>query len=104
LVQVNVAREASKGGFVSEEVEEALNRMKDLPGLKICGLMTIGPWNAAPEEARPWFRKLRLLFEATAGKVMHMETLSMGMSADFAVAIEEGSTLIRVGTRIFGAR
>jgi pyridoxal phosphate enzyme (YggS family) len=106
LVQVNMAREASKGGFVLEELEDALDRIKDLPGMKVRGLMTIGPWSASPEDARPLFKKLRLLSKALEGRVFphKLDMLSMGMSDDFAIAIEEGATLIRVGSGIFGAR
>jgi pyridoxal phosphate enzyme (YggS family) len=106
LIQVNMAREASKGGFVLEELEDALTRIKDLPGVKLRGLMTIGPWSASPEDARPLFKRLRQLSAALEGTVSphRLDMLSMGMSDDFAIGIEEGATLVRVGTGIFGAR
>jgi pyridoxal phosphate enzyme (YggS family) len=107
LIQINIAEEAGKRGFAVEELDEALPRIKDLAGLRICGLMTIGPWNEDPEAARPVFRKLKLLSAALGKNVFpdgSMNMLSMGMSDDFAVAVEEGASLVRIGTRIFGPR
>ena len=96
---MNVAGEASKGGFASGEVAAALEAVAALDHLRIHGLMTIPPVVERAEDARGWFRALRALAERHG-----LKELSMGMSADFEVAIEEGATMVRVGTAIFGAR
>jgi pyridoxal phosphate enzyme (YggS family) len=98
LLQVNVAREPQKSGVLPEELPALLAHARTLPSLDVRGLMTIPP-DAEPEDARPHFRALRSLAEAHA-----LPELSMGMSADLEVAIEEGATIVRVGTAIFGAR
>ncbi len=99
LVQVNVGGEASKGGFAPEEVEQALEAISALRSVRVRGLMTIPPAVERAEDARPWFRAL-----AGLGKRAGLPELSMGMSADFEVAVEEGATMVRVGTAIFGPR
>jgi len=99
LVQVNVGGEASKGGFEPDEVGAALEAIAALDHVHVRGLMTIPPAVERPEDARPWFRAL-----AAFGKRHGLVELSMGMSADFEVAIEEGATIVRVGTAIFGPR
>lgn len=107
LVQVNVAGEATKGGFEPEALEAAIERMALWPGLAVEGLMAIPPYASDPEAARPHFRKVRALAERIDGRRVagvSMATLSMGMSHDFEVAIEEGATMVRIGTALFGAR
>jgi pyridoxal phosphate enzyme (YggS family) len=99
LLEVNVAGEASKGGFAPGAVAAALDAVARLDHVRIHGLMTIPPVVERAEDARRWFRDLRALAERHG-----LKELSMGMSADFEVAIEEGATLVRVGTAIFGAR
>lgn len=99
LVQVNVAGEVSKGGFAPDAVAQALDDMAELEHLEIRGLMTIPPIVERAEQARPWFRAL-----AQLAKRHGLAELSMGMSADFEVAVEEGATMVRVGTAIFGPR
>jgi pyridoxal phosphate enzyme (YggS family) len=99
LVQVNVAREASKYGFALEDIIPALEHIARLPHLRIKGLMTIAPYADDPEEVRPVFRRLRLMRDS-----LGLGHLSMGMSHDFEVAIEEGATLVRIGRAIFGGR
>ncbi len=99
LVQVNVSGEASKGGFEPEQLGGALEAIAGLGHVRVRGLMTIPPPVARAEEARGWFRAL-----AELGKRYGLEELSMGMSADFEVAIEEGATMVRIGTAIFGVR
>ena len=99
LVQVNVGGEASKSGFARSEVKPALDALRSMPMLRVRGLMAIPPAVDEPEKARPWFRGLRELRDAAG-----LDELSMGMSGDFEVAIEEGATMIRVGTAIFGER
>lgn len=108
LIQVNLAREPQKSGIDAEEARQLLIDMRSLPQLKIRGLMTMPPFSENPEDSRPIFRGLRILAEELAvqglfGEVERPE-LSMGMSEDFTIAIEEGATIIRVGTAIFGKR
>lgn len=98
LLQVNVALEPQKSGVRPDELAALVAHVRALPALDLRGLMTIPP-EGAPEDARPHFRALRSLAEAHA-----LPELSMGMSADLDVAIEEGATLVRVGTAIFGPR
>ena len=98
LVEVNLAGEPAKSGAAPEGVGAMLARVAGMPHLHVCGLMAIPPVGA-PEDARPWFRALRKLAE-THG----LTELSMGMSADYEVAIRYGATLVRVGSAIFGAR
>lgn len=98
LLQVNVAREPQKSGAAPEEIDALVAHVRALASLELVGLMTIPP-EGPPEEARPHFRALRELTERFG-----LRELSMGMSADLDVAVEEGATLVRVGTAIFGAR
>ncbi len=106
LVQVNVAEEPQKGGVPPTALRAALEAMTRLPGLRVRGLMTIPPLPQDPEESRPHYRELRKLLEAAQGwGVGHELTdLSMGMSNDFEIGVEEGATIVRVGTAIFGPR
>ncbi len=105
LLEVNVAGESSKFGFNPESVVAALPEINRLPRLEIHGLMTIAPWAPEPEKARPHFRKLREVKERCEQVLgAPLPQLSMGMSGDFEVAIEEGSTLVRIGTLLFGPR
>ena len=99
LIQVNIAAEATKGGFMVSEVDEAVKQIGKLSNLEVQGLMSIAPWVENTEEVRPVFRQLRLLRDA-----LGLKHLSMGMSDDFEVAIEEGATLVRIGRAIFGER
>jgi hypothetical protein len=99
LIQVNIADEATKGGFALSEVNEAVRQIGRLPNLEIEGLMTIAPLVSDTEEVRPVFRQLRQLRDA-----LGLRHLSMGMTDDFEVAIEEGATLVRIGRAIFGER
>jgi PLP dependent protein len=109
LIEINVGGEEAKSGVAldSPEQEDLLTTAPRLEALEIRGLMTIPPFTEDPEGARPYFRKLRALRDQIAARnlpAITMEILSMGMSHDFAVAIEEGSTCIRIGTAIFGER
>lgn len=99
LVQVNLAGEATKGGFAPDELKSALEALAGLSRLRVKGLMTIPPPVEHGEQARGWFRRLRELRDGAG-----LEHLSMGMSDDFEVAVEEGATIVRVGTAIFGPR
>lgn len=106
LVQVNVAREDYKYGLPVNDVHTFLEKVARLPGLSVQGLMTMAPLVPHPEEARPVFRELRMLAKRLAANVrgVSMKYISMGMSNDFAVAVEEGANIVRVGTAIFGIR
>jgi pyridoxal phosphate enzyme (YggS family) len=109
LIEVNVGGEAAKSGVApgSDELEELLLGASELRHLEFCGLMTVPPFTEDPQQARPYFRKLRELRNEIAARklpAVELGTLSMGMSHDFEVAIDEGSTCVRVGTAIFGAR
>ena len=104
-LQVNLAGEESKGGFSPDQLRAELDELLSLEGVSILGLMCIPPAAATPEDARPWFVKLRQLRDELEAQSGHsLPGLSMGMSGDFEVAIEEGSTIVRVGSAIFGAR
>jgi PLP dependent protein len=109
LIEVNLGGEAAKSGVApdSPELEELLTAAPRFEALQFRGLMTVPPYTDEPEGARPFFRKLRELRDKIAARRLprtSMEVLSMGMSHDFEVAIEEGSTCVRVGTAIFGER
>lgn len=107
LVQVNVAEESQKGGVRPAGLAAALAAMAALPGLRLRGLMTIPPFPQDPEESRPYYRALAKLLDVVAGDSgvgPAFTELSMGMSGDFEVAVEEGATIVRVGTAIFGPR
>lgn len=105
LVQVNVAREDYKHGLPVHDVHPFLQKVARLPGLSVLGLMTIAPIASHPEEVRPVFRELRMLAERIAAGMPEtkMKYISMGMSNDFTVAVEEGANIIRIGTAIFGS-
>ncbi|MCD6052604.1 MAG: YggS family pyridoxal phosphate-dependent enzyme [Verrucomicrobia bacterium] len=105
LLEVNVAGESSKFGYGPESVLAELEQLNSLKRLELHGLMTIAPYVQDVERVRPFFRKLRQLKEQCEQQLgAPLPVLSMGMSGDFEVAIEEGSTLVRVGTAIFGER
>lgn len=109
LVQVNLSGEISKSGVSLKDLEELIAKARQLPGVVLCGLMTMPPFSLTPEQNRPLFAQLKKLlvdlkdqfFKDNSDQFVH---LSMGTSQDFEVAIEEGSTLIRLGTQVFGCR
>ena len=103
LIEVNSGREEAKGGVMPEDAEELFLEVRKLDSLIVSGIMTMGPVTDDPENLRPYFRKTRELFDRlnTTYGFEGKPTLSMGMSDSFRVAIEEGSTLVRVGSRIF---
>jgi pyridoxal phosphate enzyme (YggS family) len=105
LLEVNVAGEGSKFGYRPEQLLLELNELNALPKIEIHGLMAIPPYTPLPEKARPYFQKLREL-KTRAEMVLGapLPQLSMGMSGDFEVAIEEGATMVRIGTALFGER
>lgn len=107
LLEVNVSGEESKYGLVPAEIRAVLEQVAGMPGLRVEGLMTMAPWCEDPETARPIFRGLRLLAEEAEEwnlPNVQMRHLSMGMTQDFEVAVEEGATMVRVGTAIFGGK
>jgi len=107
LLEVNVAEEATKHGFAPADLPSAAERVGELKGLRLLGLMAIPPAGNSPERARPHFRHVRRLAEQVEAKHISgvsMKELSMGMSEDFEAAIEEGATMVRIGTALFGPR
>lgn len=107
LIEVNVAGEESKFGIAPKELDLFVEKVENLPHIQVKGLMTIAPFVADPEDNRPVFADLRKLSVDIARKNAHninMSVLSMGMTNDYQIAIEEGATIVRVGTGIFGAR
>lgn len=107
LVEVNVAGEESKFGIAPDEAEEFIRKISHLPHIRVEGLMTIAPFTDNPEDNRKYFRRLKKLCVDIKEKNIdnvNMCNLSMGMTGDYEVAIEEGATMVRVGTGIFGAR
>jgi pyridoxal phosphate enzyme (YggS family) len=99
MIEVRLSEEESKHGAMAEDLPGLVNAVRECPGLRLLGLMTVPPWSTDAELSRPYFRRLRELAEAHG-----LRALSMGMSNDFEVAIEEGATHIRVGTALFGSR
>ena len=109
LIEINIGSEQAKSGVApgSTELESLLGIAPELSSLEFRGLMTVPPYNDDPEQSRPYFRRMRALFEQIRSRnlqAIRMDVLSMGMSHDFEVAIEEGSTCVRIGTAIFGER
>jgi len=107
LLQVNISEEPTKFGIFPEDIAGVLPGMANLPHIQVDGLMMIGRMEPDPESAREEFRALRNLrdrLQRVAPSGIHLHELSMGMSHDFAIAIEEGATLVRVGSRLFGSR
>lgn len=105
LVQVNIGREPGKSGVEQEGTLDLIRSILQYRNIRVDGLMTMPPFFNAPESARPYFAALRRLRDQTARELaIPLKHLSMGMSGDYEVAIEEGATLVRVGTAIFGER
>jgi pyridoxal phosphate enzyme (YggS family) len=107
LIQVNLAKEPQKSGVAEEDVEEPAEIIRSLPSLRLLGLMTMPPFFDDPARARPYFARLRELRERLTERGVltpEMKELSMGMTGDFEVAVEEGATLVRIGTALFGPR
>ena len=104
LMQVNIGGEESKSGFSPEEAFSAVSKMAAMGHLRIEGLMAIPPYSHNPEEVRPYFRRLRQMRDRMRENHPGIRELSMGMSSDFEAAVEEGATMVRVGSAIFGQR
>ncbi|MBR5424686.1 MAG: YggS family pyridoxal phosphate-dependent enzyme [Clostridia bacterium] len=104
LLEVNIGEEASKTGFLYEETSSAAAEIAELPGVTVRGLMAVPPLDAEEEALRGYFRRMRTLFETLKSGNPAFDTLSLGMSGDYITAIEEGATLVRIGSALFGAR
>jgi PLP dependent protein len=104
LIEVKLSHEESKHGLAPADLPSLLDAIAELPHLEARGLMTVPPWSEDPEPARPYFRHLRTLRDQQQRLHPSLTQLSMGMSNDFTIAIEEGSTCIRIGTALFGKR
>jgi PLP dependent protein len=107
MIQLNLSGEPQKSGVSENEIERLVEVVQDLPLLKLLGMMTMPPFFDDPDRARPYFARLRELREKLMGSGVlspEMNELSMGMSGDFEVAVEEGATLVRIGTTLFGPR
>ncbi len=107
LLEINIGGEESKSGFAPEDAEKAVGEVAKLDGIRVKGLMAIPPATDLPEESRKYFREMYKLFIDIRGKNIdnsNMSVLSMGMSNDFDIAVEEGANLVRVGTSLFGRR
>jgi PLP dependent protein len=102
--EISLADEATKHGLETDHLAEALDVSRDLKLCRVCGFMIIPPYFENPEEARPFFRRLRELRDHYAAPFSDLKELSMGMSHDFEVAIQEGATIVRIGTALFGPR
>ncbi len=107
MIQVNLAREPQKSGVAEENLEELISTIRRLPALRLIGMMTMPPFFDDPDRARPFFARLRELQEKLTAEgipASEMKELSMGMTGDFEAAVEEGATLVRIGTALFGPR
>jgi pyridoxal phosphate enzyme (YggS family) len=104
LIEVNIGEEGVKGGIKSRQLDDFLSVLSSFPQIEVNGLMTMPPFFDNPEMVRPYFRKLRELRDRLQERFPKLRELSMGMSGDFEVAIEEGATIVRIGTAIFGPR
>lgn len=107
LVEVNSGREPQKAGVFPERAEGLVRELAAFGNLRVEGLMTMGPFEGNPEDARPYFRETRAVFEALRAMAIpgiSISRLSMGMTNSYRIALEEGATMVRIGTKIFGAR
>jgi hypothetical protein len=104
LIEVDTGGEETKGGVKAEELKGLLEGLREFPSIEVCGLMTMPPYFDEPERARPYFRALREMRDKLRAAYPGLRELSMGMSGDFEAAVEEGATLVRVGSAIFGPR
>lgn len=104
FVEVNIGEEAQKSGALPGDVERLLESTAGLASIRVTGLMAIPPYSPDPEDARPYFRRMRDLWDRLRERGFRFDDLSMGMSGDFEVAVEEGATIVRLGTVIFGMR
>jgi hypothetical protein len=104
LIEINAAGDENKYGIKAEHSEEFLKKLLNLKYLDIKGLMTVLPYLDNPEDLRPYFKKMKKLFDSLSKNTIKLDELSMGMTNDYQIAIEEGATIVRVGTALFGKR
>jgi hypothetical protein len=107
LIEINSGRESNKTGILPADVKTLVEKMSSLKHLKLQGIMTMGPRFGDPEDSRPYFKLTRSIFDEIAKMDLpnvEMKYLSMGMSNSYKIAIEEGSNIVRIGTRLFGER
>lgn len=107
LVQVNIGQENSKYGLHPNDVDDFINKIENYKNIRVKGLMAMAPYSSDPEEVRPFFSKMKNIFDKTKEKNIfnvEMKYLSMGMTNDYKIAIEEGANIVRIGTGIFGSR
>ena len=107
LVEVNSGREPQKAGVSPEEAEPLVRALAGFPGIRVLGLMTMGPFEGDPEDSRPYFKETRRIWDALKALALpgvEMRHLSMGMTNSWRVAVEEGATMVRIGTALFGPR
>ncbi len=104
LVEINIGGETTKYGVMVEELPQFIEEITKFDNLKLKGIMTIPPYNPDPEKVRPYFREMYEIYEKLSSLFSSIEYLSMGMSEDYEVAIEEGSNMVRIGRAIFGER
>jgi uncharacterized pyridoxal phosphate-containing UPF0001 family protein len=107
LIEVNSGREPQKAGVLPEEAEPLVRALASFPNLRVLGLMTMGPFEGDPEDSRPYFKETKKVWDelkALAIPGAEMRHLSMGMTNSWRVAVEEGATMVRIGTAIFGPR
>jgi PLP dependent protein len=100
LIQINIGKEEQKTGFLAKNCEKSFIEISQYPNIKVKGLMCVHPYFSDKEKVRPYFKKMNTLFEKMKKK-FNIEILSMGMSSDYDIAIEEGATMVRIGTRLF---
>lgn len=105
LIEVNIGEESTKGGVLERDLEFLVQKLKECSSIDVCGLMCLPPWSEDPERIRPYFQKMSRLFERLKPLFGENFTeLSMGTSSDFEIAVEEGATIVRLGTLLFGPR
>ena len=104
LIEVNIGKESNKSGCMPKDVSKLAESISKLNNIKLKGLMTMAPYFKDPEKSRPYFKKTKQLFDKMKKKFPKIDTLSMGMSDSYKIAIEEGATMVRLGTIIFGER
>ncbi|MGM0444923.1 MAG: YggS family pyridoxal phosphate-dependent enzyme [Bacillota bacterium] len=104
LLQVNIAKDPKKYGFTEENLQEALKKINDYKNVNVKGLMTITPYKNNPEDVRKYYKNMKKLLDKLNNNGHKLDELSMGMSNDYHIAVQEGATIIRVGTAIFGKR
>lgn len=104
LIQVNAGSEGQKNGVLPSEAGSLIQEISNLPNIQLMGLQIVAPLPNTPEDSRPYFKGMKKLFDSLKATYPSMRVLSMGMTADYSVAVEEGSTMVRIGEGIFGKR